>query len=200
MAKRSNQSILKEINPEYLLKGLMLKLKLQYFGRLMWRADSLEKTQMLGRRGSGWQRMRLLDGITDSMDMSLRKLWEIMKDREAWSCSPWSWIQLSDWTKPVRRKPHTLQPLSQILPIKTPPPKPPGSSGFWTQGELPVLLAWGFKKPFSPLKSNVSVYLASLQVRNMLFCLVTKTSISLRESNSEIAVKWSLNINASRYL
>ena len=135
-ARRSNQSILKEISPAYSLKGLMLKLKLQYFGHLMRRVDSFEKTLMLGKIEGGkrrkWQRIRWWDGITDMMDMRLCRLQELVMDRETWHATvhgvakTWTWV--SDWTEP-----NLLRYIGQTLLSAAPPPTLPPN---WLNGNL----------------------------------------------------------------
>ena len=157
-ARRSNQSILKKINRAYSLEGLMLMLKLQYFGHLMWRVNSLENTLMLGqsevRRRSGWQRMRWLDGITNSMKQSLSKLWKIVKDKEAWCAIVHgvrkSHTRLSDWTTTLLLPTCEFWVVCSSLQRPSLFPFMSPSWRFWEDGEQPSIIPLPRWRPCCP--------------------------------------------------
>ena len=167
-ARRSNQSILKEVRPEYSLEGLMLKLKLQYFSYLMWRTDSLENILMLGKieggRKRGWQKMRWLDGSINAMDMGLSRLWELVMDREVWHAAVHgvtkSWTWLSDWTE------RTLDPWVGMIP--------------WRREMLPTPVFWpgefhGLYSPWGLKESNMTERLSLRFTSRALKVILTDT-------------------------
>jgi len=167
-ARRSNQSILKEVRPEYSLEGLMLKLKLQYFSYLMWRTDSLENILMLGKieggRKRGWQKMRWLDGSINAMDMGLSRLWELVMDREVWHAAVHgvtkSWTWLSDWTE------RTLDPWVGMIP--------------WRRERLPTPVFWpgefhGLYSPWGLKESNMTERLSLHFTSRALKVILTDT-------------------------